>query len=137
MKTVHLLGALVVAATLQACAHLETSSAASPGGVALENETSIPFANQRSAIQSWQVDGRDGLWVQDGRREWYYAKFTGPCLGIEHAVQLGFDTGTSDRLDRFSHVIVPGESRCSIISFTKSVAPPDGKRRTFDGSGGK
>lgn len=137
MKVVQLLGTVVLAAALQACAHLETSSAASAGGVALEDETAIPFANQRSAIQSWQVDGDMGLWVQDGRREWYYAKLAGPCLGIEHAIRLGFDTGTSDRLDRFSHVIVPGESRCAIISFTKSQAPPEGNRRTFDRSGEK
>lgn len=132
MKVVQLLGTVALATTLQGCAHLETSSAAAGGGVALEDETAIPFANQRSAIQAWQVDGDSGLWVQDARREWYYAKLAGPCLGIEHAIRLGFDTGSSDRLDRFSHVIVPGESRCAIISFTKSVAPPDGKRHAFD-----
>lgn len=102
-------------------------------GVELKREeASIAFANQRSAIHSFQADGRDGLWVESGRREWYYAKFIAPCIGIENAVRLGFDTGTSDRFDRFSYVIVPNErDRCAIASFTESDPPPDGDRRDF------
>ena len=118
---------------LHGCANLETTS---PDGVDLrKDEVSIPFANQRSAIHSWQADGREGLWVQDGRREWYYAKFIGPCLGVERSIRLGFDTGTSEKLDRFSNVIVPEDNeRCAISSFTKSDPPPDGKRRTLSDS---
>jgi hypothetical protein len=134
MKRIHLVAvAVVTAAALQACANLEDTGTSTGVGLSKE-EASIPFANQRSAVHSWQADGREGLWVQDARREWYYAKFIGPCHGLDHAISLGFDTGTSDRIDRFSHVIVPDErERCAIISFTRSEPPPDGKRRSLAG----
>jgi Family of unknown function (DUF6491) len=123
---------LTVAAlgTLQACANLETTS--SDGVNLRKEETSIYFANQRSAVHTWQADGREGLWIQDGRKDWYYASFIGPCFGIENSIRLGFDTGTSDKLDRFSYVIVPEEDqRCAIGSFTRSDPPPQGKRRNL------
>ncbi len=103
-------------------------------GVALDREeVFIPFANQRSAVTGWQADGREGVWIESGRGDWYYAKFLAPCQGIDNTVRLGFDTGTSDRIDRFSHVIVPNErDRCAIISLTKSDPPPDGDRRDFE-----
>lgn len=131
MKRTLLLG-LLVPALFAACTNLQTTS---PEGVALrKEEAAINFANQRSAVQSWQADGRDGLWVQDARRDWYYATFIGPCEGLDHAIRLGFDTGTSDKLDRFSYVIVPDENqRCAISSFTKSEAPPEGRRRNLAG----
>lgn len=133
MKRLILLAAAVASSTvlLQGCANLESATS---DGVALKrDEASIPFANQRSAVTSFQADGRNGLWVEGGRGDWYYARFNAPCVGVENAVRLGFDTGTSDRLDRFSHVIVPNEpERCAIISFTKSDPPPDGDRRSYD-----
>lgn len=102
-----------------------------PDGVPLKREeTFIPFANQRSAIVSWQADGREGLWVEGGRGEWYYLRFFSPCVGVENAVRLGFDTGPNDHLDRFGYIIVPNErERCAIASLTKSDPPPDGDRR--------
>jgi hypothetical protein len=133
MKRIHPAAIVVAAAlALQGSANLENTGTSS--GVALDKEqASIPFASQRSAVHSWQADGREGLWVQDARRDWYYAKFIGPCHGLDHALSVGFDTGTSDRIDRFSHVVVPNEDRCAIISFTKSEPPPDGKRRSLMG----
>jgi hypothetical protein len=123
-------------ALLPACS---TPKPVTSDGVGLERpQASIPFANQRNAITSWQADGREGLWVQDGRRNWYYAKFIGFCEELDHAVRLGFDTGTSERLDRFSYVLVPGNpARCAIQSFTRSDEPPEGKRRTLDGESAK
>lgn len=119
------------AALLQGCTNLQSASS---DGVSLQREeAAIPFANQRSSVTSFQADGRDGLWVESGRGDWYYARFIAPCIGIDNAVRLGFDTGTSDTLDRFSHVIVPNErERCAIISFTKSDPPPDGDRRAYE-----
>lgn len=120
-----------MAGALQAC---KTPEPAEPDGVSLtRQEVFIPFANQRSAVTSWQADGRDGVWIEGGRGDWYYAKFLAPCQGVDSAVQLGFDTGTSDRIDRFSHVIVPRErERCALISLTRSDPPPDGDRRDFE-----
>jgi hypothetical protein len=122
-----------LAGLLHGCANLPEPESAD--GVPLSSpETFISFANQRNAVHSWQADGLDGLWVQDGRRNWYYARFIGPCFGIDHAFRLGFDTGSSNRIDRFSFVVVPDErDRCAIMSFRKSEPPPDGKRRSLAG----
>jgi hypothetical protein len=128
MKRLHqLFTAAMVAGALQGCATPPAST--SSDGVGLkQEETAIPFFNsQRSAVTGWQADGLEGLWIEGSHREWYYAKLNGPCFGLDNAIRLGFDTGPSDRLDRFSQ-----PANCPIISFTKSDPPPDGKRHTFE-----
>lgn len=92
-----------------------------------KEEASIPFVNLRSTIRTWQADGQDGVWIQDQRKQWYYAKTFGYCDGLEFATALGFKTGTVNTLDRFSQIVVPGRDRCPIKSLTKSEAPPKGK----------
>jgi hypothetical protein len=92
-------------------------------------EASIPFVNLSSSIRDWEADGTGGLWVQDGHRDWYYAKLMGPCIGLDFAMRVGFDVRGIDRLDRFATVVVPEHGRCSIASFTKSEGPPDSKRK--------
>ncbi len=90
---------------------------------------SIPFAN-RGGIRDWQADKDRGLWVQDAHRTWYYAKFMGPCIGLNFANSIGFDTRPIGTFDRFSSVFVPGTGRCTVQSFTVSEGPhaePDHK----------
>lgn len=131
MKHIHLIATASLLGLLQACVTPEYSS----GGVGLSKpEASIPFADQRSSVVSWQADGRQGVWVEDGSRNWYYAKLNGPCEGLDNAIRLGFDTGTSNRIDRYSYVVIPNEERCPVMSFTASDPPPDGSRRTLDGA---
>jgi hypothetical protein len=129
------IGALTL---LQACASLEKDDADSPAVELRREETSIPFANVRSPVNGWQTDGIEGMWIEDSHGDWYYARFLGPCFGVDRSIRLGFDTGTSDRLDRFSHVIVPEESqRCALASFTASDPPEGQRRRNTGGSDGK
>lgn len=132
MKRNLLVASAAMATLLQACANLETTS---PSGVGLsKEETSIPFANLRTAVHSWQADGIEGMWIEGQHRDWYYAKFIGPCHGVDRSIRLGFDTGTSDKLDRFSYVIVPEDNqRCAIQSFTASDPPQNGRRRNLEG----
>lgn len=92
-------------------------------------EASIPFANMRASIRDWEADGIDGMWVQDARRQWYHARFIGPCHGIDFATQVGFDVRGTSTLDRFATVVVPEHGRCAIQTFTKSEAPPTRKQR--------
>jgi hypothetical protein len=89
-----------------------------------EAQASIPFANIGRTIRDWQADGMDGLWVRDARRQWYYARLLGPCIGLDFAHSIGFRTGASSSFDRFSSIIVPGHDRCHVQSFTKSEGPP-------------
>jgi hypothetical protein len=129
----NLLAAVAALATLlQGCANLETTS---PSGVNLsKEETAIPFANLRQPVHSWQADGLEGMWIEGQDHDWYYAKFAGPCHGVDRSIRLGFDTGASDKLDRFSYVIVPEENqRCPIQSFTASDPPESGRRRNLEG----
>jgi len=89
-------------------------------------QASIPFANH-GGIYDWEADRQQGLWVQDIHRNWYYAKFMGPCLGLDFANVLAFDTRPMGTFDRFSKVLVPGEGmggRCTVQSFTRSSGPP-------------
>lgn len=113
----------VVASLLAAgCASVPAADAAKP-------EASIPFVNLSSSIRSWQADGRQGIWIQDARKEWYYAKLTTICNGLDFAVRVGFQTRTTGTLDRFGAVVVPGEPvNCQISSLTKSESPPDEKK---------
>ena len=88
----------------------------------------IPFANH-GGIRDWHADRDQGLWVQDIHRQWYYAKFMSPCLGLDFAQSIGFDTHPLGRFDQFSSVFVPGEGRCTVQSFTQSGAPPSAKAK--------
>jgi hypothetical protein len=94
-------------------------------------EASIPFINLRS-IRDWQADKREGIWIQDTRKQWYYAKLMGPCIGLDFALSVGFDTHGSGTLDRFSRVIVPDEDRCPITSLTRSDGPPPKKKKPVE-----
>lgn len=94
------------------------------------DETSIPFARMDSSIHDWQADGQNGLWVQDGRRDWYYATLLGPCYGLDWANAIGIEPRGS-QLDKFGYVLVPRErSRCQFTSFRRSdPPPPKGKKK--------
>jgi hypothetical protein len=91
----------------------------------------IPFANH-GGIRDWKADRDQGLWVQDTHRKWYYAKLMGPCIGLNFAETIAFDTHPLGRFDQFSSIYVPGAGggRCAVQSFTVSGAPPSGKVKT-------
>lgn len=93
---------------------------------------SIPFAN-RGGIRDWAADRDRGLWVQDVHRNWYYAKLMGPCIGLNFAHAVGFDTGPMGTLDRFSAIVVPGTGRCVVQSFTPSDGPRAAEESTRKG----
>lgn len=125
------LAAMSALALLQACSTPPPAGDRTDGVSLTREEAAIPFFNsQRAAVTGWQADGVEGLWVEGARNEWYYAKLNSPCIGLDNALRLGFDTGVSDRLDRFSRILVPNEpGGCTITSFTRSDPPPDRRRR--------
>jgi Family of unknown function (DUF6491) len=114
-----------IPASLLASALLAASAGAF---AATAPQATIPFMNLHESIHAWQADGQHGLWIQDVRKKWYYAKLQAPCDGLEFAPQLAFDTPTNNTLDRFSSVIVPNKARCQINSLTASEAPADEKK---------
>jgi hypothetical protein len=125
MKTLR----IAVVGALMAAASTGTFAAAEPSAPEASKEAAIPFINLRQSIHSWQDDGQMGLWIEDVRKQWYYAKLQSPCIGLEFAVQLGFQTKTVNSLDKFGTVIVPRGGRCPIMSLVKSDPPPDKKKR--------
>jgi len=121
--------ALGAVALLAGCASIQgaPTKAITPTGLQKE-ETSIPFVRMESSIHDWKANGQEGLWIQDGRRDWYYAKTLGPCFGLDWAVAIGIESRGS-QLDKYGTVIVPKEqSRCTLTSFVRSDAPPSLKK---------
>lgn len=90
---------------------------------AVTPEASIPFVGMGS-INDWRADRRQGLWIQDVYRQWYYAKVMEPCNGLDFAQTIGFDAHPGGTLNRFSSVLVPHEGRCQIQSLVRSEPPP-------------
>jgi hypothetical protein len=108
---------------------------APPAAAVSKEEVSIPFADQRN-IRDWQADGDQALWIQDERRNWYYAKLLGPCYNLDWALHIGFETRASSSLDKFSTIVVPDPNyshghyqRCQMTSLTRSEAPPPKAKR--------
>lgn len=90
-------------------------------------DAAIPFANH-GGIRDWAADKDRGVWVQDQHRRWYYAKLMGPCIGLNFANSIGFDTHPLGRFDKWSSIVVPGSGRCQVQSFTASAAPTADQR---------
>ena len=93
--------------------------------VPIGQETSIPFLSF-NAIRSFRAIDRDTLYLQDLQRRWYRAELFGPCLDLPFAQAIGFDVRGTNRLDRFSTVLVSGD-RCQIQSLVRSEEPPTRK----------
>lgn len=133
IRTTPTLLALVAGAWLVATT--AAAGDAQSGAALSKDEVAIPFVNHRN-IHDWQADKDQGLWIQDERRNWYYAKLLGPCYNLDWALHIGFDTGPSNSLDKFSTVVVPDPNysrghlqRCQITSLTRSDAPPPKEKR--------
>jgi hypothetical protein len=86
-------------------------------------EVSIPFIGMGS-INDWRADNRQGLWIQDLSRQWYYARTMGPCIGLDFAQTIGIDARPGGTLDRYGSILVPHEGRCHLASLVRSDPPP-------------
>jgi hypothetical protein len=79
---------------------------------------------QSAGIRDWQADRDRGLWIQDSFGKWYYATVMSPCIGLNFANRIGFDTRPMGSFDKFSAILVPREGRCAIQTLRPSGAPP-------------
>lgn len=84
-------------------------------------EASITFPSN-ATIRNYRADGERGVWIEDRRRNWYYASFFGRCRDIDFAQSIGIDTRGTSRLDRFSMIIV-GNERCAIERLVTADKP--------------
>ena len=93
-------GAMLQGATLAAANSAPNSAtAARPLGV----DARIPFA-ATTGIRNFQADGDNALWIEGQRGEWYRAELFGPCIGLDHAMKVGFIPRGTSSLDRFGQV---------------------------------
>ena len=113
---------LVLAAGMMLAACSTTQYAFAPP-VAGEPEAGIPFT-QYHGIRDWHADNDRQLYVQAADRQWYQVDLFAPCIGLEYANRIGFDTrDPAGTFDRFSSIIVRGGGRCKVDS-VKKIAPP-------------
>lgn len=85
----------------------------------------IPFPDTN--IRNFEADGRDGLYIQDARRNWFYATMDGSCIDLSHAITLGFETRGMSALDTGSYVLARGPfgvDRCMVTNLVTSPPPP-------------
>ena len=85
-------------------------------------EASIPFANH-GGIRDWRETGDRTLYIQDSARHWYRATLMTSAFDLPYTTAIGFDTGPTDRLDKFSSVVVRGQ-RYAIQSLMRVDGPP-------------
>jgi Family of unknown function (DUF6491) len=126
---------LYVAATLALSVNAVQAKSPAPSWPELGVETKLFLGASfrtgiggNSAIRSYEPDGNDGLWIQDQKRRWYYAKMLGPCNELNFAQAIGFDNRGSAYLDKFTRIYVRGD-QCALESFVTAEAPPSKKER--------
>lgn len=113
---------LLAASFLAACA---TTGEAPPTGA----QVSIPFVTG-GQIRTFAPD-RDGsgVFIQNGRREWFHVRFFTRCNELPFAIRIGFQTfGNSSTLSR-GDTIIAGRDRCRISSIVRSDPPPSRRQR--------
>jgi hypothetical protein len=74
-------------------------------------------------IEDWRPEGSDAMLIRGRNGSWYRARFFSPCIGLRFRDSVAFVTDGTDRLDRFSSVLVDGQ-RCWFRSFEKLEAEP-------------
>jgi hypothetical protein len=88
-----------------------------------DEQASIPFANHRDAIRTFEAPDDHLLYLQDRQRRWYRAEIGAGCFNLSSATAIGYDTRGGLGLDQFGAIIVEGQ-RCQIVSLTRSDGPP-------------
>jgi hypothetical protein len=107
----------VVAALVTAPLNV-TFAASNPAGAA----GAAAFVHHAD-LRNWVADGERGLWIQAGN-EWFYARFSEACRGVNSTNSLVFDTQLSGNIDRTTSVVMPGGGRCGLRTFAPSAGPP-------------
>lgn len=128
MRLVLLAAALAAAVT--ACATTPKEKGPPVEYKVLKSDVRVPFAGSR--IRGFQVAEDDSL-ILDGGSRWYRATLWEPCqrdLDFESVIALV--SAPTDTLDRFSRVIVNGNS-CPLASLDEIEKPARrGKEKALD-----
>lgn len=114
---------LIIAALATATITGAADARKTPAPVEPGKETSIPFVGT-IGLYDFEADSDHGVWLQDQRRAWYYARISGICSGLPFADRIAVDTRFGgSQFDRTGLLLVDGQ-RCYIDSLTTSAGPP-------------
>ena len=69
---------------------------------------SIPFADKGN-IRDWVSNGERTIYIEDSHDDWYKARLMSRSFDLPYAWKIGFVTGPSDALDKFSRMPPAGE----------------------------
>lgn len=92
-----------------------------PAASSPAQDATIPFANS-GAIVDWQADSEKAIYLLDRSDRWYLATFRGTCYRLPVQTTIAFDTGVSDRFDRFSAVVTE-DGRCAVDTLVRVDRP--------------
>lgn len=105
---------LIVAPVMNASAADKTNAATKPW-------VTIPFVNYGS-INDWRAVNYRAILIASDHNRWYKATFFSPCFDLPYALTVGFVTGPSGSLDKFSSILVHGH-QCWFKSLEEVPAP--------------
>ena len=86
-----------------------TAAAAMPEDKAAPAEASIPFADS-TGIRDWRGEGDQTVYVQAINRDWYKATLFAPAPDLPFVQALGFETRGTSSFDRFSSIVIGGQT---------------------------
>jgi hypothetical protein len=101
-----------------------------PNGPVVDPTTSearIPFANQ-GGIYNWRAVNDRTLLIQARNRQWFKATLFAPCIDLQFAQRVGFESNADGSFDKFSSIRV-SKQKCSIVSLVPTEAPAKGKSK--------
>jgi len=123
------LTAAFAALAFAGAAHAEpqTPSGPTPGPHSGER-ASIPFTRFGNLYDFEAARDGQGIYLQDARRNWYYASMFGPCVDLPFATRIGVVNWGFDTVDDSSTILV-GRDRCRIDRLVRSGPPPKREKK--------
>jgi hypothetical protein len=120
-----LIAAALTAALLTGTATAQSHGTGPTPGPHSGEQADIPFATH-DGIRTFTADQNgEGVFLQDNRRNWYYARFFARCLNIDFSLGIGYRTfAGSPNLSR-GDTIYAGHEACRIADLVRSGPPPE------------
>ncbi len=126
MKLSSIILPLTALALVTPAAYAETSSKQTEE----KQDARIPFVNH-GGVRDWRSDDKETIYIQASNRSWYKATLMSPAFDLPYTTAIGFDTGPSGTLDKFSSIVVRGQ-RYPIASLERIAGEPPKKAKAKD-----